>query len=400
MRLRRTQLVVAVAAAGFLAAACGGGGNSRVVAATPGTGATTAKTSVSASPKASSPAPSGSATPTPMASHGPGEGALRVLAISGYAEWGGTDPTVNWVKPFEEQTGCKVSLSFYDPGLEATPGGASLGPFDVVSATPEIAGRLIDEGTVAPINTALVEGYEKIPTHLRELPAYTEDDQVYGVPYLWGVDEVLYDATKGRPKDEGALFTGKGPVLLRDDPLTIADAALVLKRRGADIKDPFDLTPSQLDKAVDLITSNKSGERTFWRDPIDVVEGFASGSARLAQGTPYHLDVLKSGNKPVEALDGRPLTGWSDSWMVAAGAAHPSCAYQWLEWTASAQAQGPAAAWTGLAPANPAACTGDAKRVCVDYHVGDPAAFKGVYFAARPGDYPQWAERWTQIAHG
>jgi putative spermidine/putrescine transport system substrate-binding protein len=400
VRLRRTQLVVAAAAAGFLAVACGGNGEVRTADATPRTGAAAATTPVTAPATTSSPTPNGSVTPTPMASTGPGEGTVRVLAISGYVEWGGTDPMVNWVAPFESQTGCKVSLSFYDPGLEAKPGGATLAPFDVVSATPEIAGRLIDEGKVAPLNTDLVEDYEKIPAHLRKLPAFTKDDQVYGVPYLWGVDEVLYDSTKTRPKDAGALFTDKGPVLLRDDPLTIADAALVLKRRGADIKDPFDLTPSQLDAAVDLLTSNKSGDRTFWHDPIDVVEGFASGSARLAQGTPYHLDVLKSGHKPVKALGGRPLTGWADSWMVAAAAAHPSCAYQWLGWTASAEAQEPAAAWNGLAPANPAACTGDAKRVCADYHVGDPAVFKGVYFAVRPADYAQWAERWSQVAHG
>jgi len=398
VRLRRTQLVVATAAMGFLAVACGGNGSPRAAEATPGTGAAAATTPVTAPATTSSATPSGSATPTAMASAGPGEGALRVLAISGYVEWGGTDPSVNWVAPFETKTGCKVSLSFYDPGLEAKPGGAPLGPFDVVSATPEIAGRLIGEGKVTPLNTALVKDYAKIPAHLRELPAYAKDDQVYGVPYLWGFDEVLYDTTKTRPKDAGALFTDKGPVLLRDDPMTIADAALALKRRG--VKDPFDLTPSQLDAAVALLTSNKSGDRAFWRDPIDVVEGFASGSARLAQGTPYHLDVLKSGHKPVKALDRRPLTGWVDSWMVAAAAAHPSCAYQWLAWTASAQAQGPAAAWTGLAPANPAACTGDAKRVCTDYHVGDPAAFKGVYFAVRPDDYAQWAERWSQIAHG
>ena len=41
---------------------------------------------------------------------GTGEGAINILAWAGYAEDGTTDPTVNWVTPFEEQTGCKAKI--------------------------------------------------------------------------------------------------------------------------------------------------------------------------------------------------------------------------------------------------------------------------------------------------
>jgi putative spermidine/putrescine transport system substrate-binding protein len=390
--------VVTVTAAGFLAVACGGNGQTGAAEALPATSGATPSPSAPSSAQSSvqTPVPSGSATPAPIALTGPGEGSVRVLALNGYAEWGGTDPTVNWVTPFQDETGCKVSLTFYDPGQEDKPGGVSLGTFDAVSATPEIAGRLIDEGKVAPLNTALIKGYSKLSSRLRELPAITKDDQVFGVPYLWGVNEVLYDTTKVGPANAGAIYGDKGPVLLRDSPMSIADAALALGGRGTKVKDPFDLTPDQLDAAMKLIGAQQPGKREFWTDPIQVVQALASGSARLAQGTPYHLDVLQSGGKPVEALDRRPLTAWADSWMVSATAAHPSCAYQWLEWTASAKVQEQASAWTGLAPADPGACTGEAQRVCADYHVGTSQAFKGLYFAVRPADYAQWAERWTQ----
>ncbi|GII55209.1 spermidine/putrescine ABC transporter substrate-binding protein [Planotetraspora thailandica] len=384
-----------MAAAGFLAVACGGTGQSDTAEAAP---ATSAATPSSSSPPASAPAPtptpSGSATPSALASTGPGEGSVRVLALNGYAEWGSTDPTVNWVTPFQDATGCKVSLTFYDPRQEAKPGGVSLGTSDVVSATPEIAGRLIDEGKAAPLNTALIKGYGKLSSRLRGLPAITRNDQVYGVPYLWGVNEVLYDTTKVTPANAGAIYRDKGPVLLKDSPMSIADAALALG--DEDVKNPFDLTPGQLDAAMKLVGSERPGTRDFWTDPIEVVQALASDSARLAQGTPYHLDVLQRGRKPVEALDRRPLTAWADSWMVSKTAAHPSCAYRWLEWTASAKVQGQASAWTGLAPADPGACTGDARRVCADYHVGTAQAFKNLYFAVRPAAYAQWAQRWTQ----
>ncbi|MEV4458804.1 extracellular solute-binding protein [Microbispora sp. NPDC049633] len=395
--MRRTHLVVTVAAAGLLAAACGGGPAPETEVATPGTSAAAATASRSTGPGPSSAGP----TPTPAASLGPGEGTLSVVAIDGYAEWGGVDPKVKWVGTFEKETGCKVSLRYYDPRQEEKPGDFPPSSFDVISATPEVGGRLMNEGRAAPLNTALLQGYDKIPKRLRTLPSVTRDERVYGVPYVWATNEVLYDARKVSPDGPESLFEDKGPVLLRDRPLALADAALVLKARGgdagADIKDPFDLTDDQLDAAAGLVTSDEDGRRVFWRDPVEVVQAFATGSARLAQGTPYHLDVLRRGHKPVRALTDRPVTGWADAWMMSAQAAHPSCAYKWLDFTMSADVQRKVSVWTGLAPANPAACTGAARRICLDYRVGTSRAFRGVYFAVRPETYDKWVERWSRV---
>ncbi len=340
-------------------------------------------------------------TPTPVASTGPGEGVVDVLAPPGYVEWGGTDPKVNWVTPFQAKTGCKVNLRTYDPAATAA-GARPLDPgsFDVVAAPPEVAGKLVDEGGVAPLNTSLISAYHDIPKQLRRLQ--TRKGDAYGVPYLWGINEALYDSSKEGPKTAAALYGGTGKVMLKDSPLTIADAALVLKRRGAGIEDPFQLTPSQLDDAIGLLSRGRSDERVYWRDPIEVVQGLASGSVRLAQGTPYHRDVLSLAGRSVEAAGG-PVTGWADMWMVSSSAAHPSCAYEWLDWTGSTKVQKEAAEWVGLAPANKEACTGRAGRICSDY-----ASFEDVYFASRPskncggGDkecapYGQWVERWKRL---
>ncbi|MEV4300533.1 extracellular solute-binding protein [Microbispora rosea] len=396
--MRRTHLVATVAAAGLLAAACGGGPAPATEVATPGAVAAAATTAAGPSP--SSPSSSGP-TPTPLASVGRGEGTVSVVAIDGYAEWGGVDPKVKWVGTFEKETGCKVSLRYYDPRQEERPGDFPPSSFDVISATPEVGGRLMDEGKAAPLNTGLLDGYDKIPKRLRTLPSVTRDEQVYGVPYVWATNEILYDAGKVSPDGPESLFTDKGPVMLRDRPLSLADAALVLKAQGTDvgedIKDPFDLTDAQLDAAAELFTSGDDGRRVFWRDPVEVVQGFATGSVRLAQATPYHLDVLRRGHKQVTALTDRPVTGWADAWMMSAQAPHPSCAYKWLDFTMSADVQRKVSDWTGLAPANPEGCTGAARRICADYRVGTSQAFRGVYFAVRPKDYDKWVERWSRV---
>ena len=41
---------------------------------------------------------------------GKGEGKLNLVAWAGYVEDGSTDPAVDWVTPFEKQTGCQVSV--------------------------------------------------------------------------------------------------------------------------------------------------------------------------------------------------------------------------------------------------------------------------------------------------
>ncbi|TQS12207.1 extracellular solute-binding protein [Microbispora hainanensis] len=385
-----------VAAVGLLAAACAGRPAPATKVATPGTSAAAGE----AGPSASSPSSSG-ATPTPLASVGRGEGTLSVVAIDGYAEWGGVDPKVKWVGTFEKETGCKVSLRYYDPRAAERPGDFPPSSFDVISVTPEVGGRLMDEGKAAPLNTGLLHGYDEIPKRLRTLPSVTRGGHVYGVPYVWATNEILYDTGKAGPDGPESLFTDKGPVMFRDRPLSLADAALVLKAQGtdvgADIKDPFDLTDAQLDAAAELFTSDEDGEHTFWRDPVEVVQGFATGSVRLAQATPYHLDVLRRGHKPVRALTDRPVTGWADSWMMSSQAPHPSCAYKWLDFTTSPDVQRRVSSWMGLAPANPKGCTGAARRICADYRVGTAQAFRGVYFAVRPKAYDKWVERWSRV---
>ena len=50
---------------------------------------------------------------------GAGEGAGHMLAWPGYAEDGSNDPKVDWVTPFEKQTGCKVDVKTFGTSDEA-----------------------------------------------------------------------------------------------------------------------------------------------------------------------------------------------------------------------------------------------------------------------------------------
>ena len=60
------------------------------------------------------PRPHRAARPTPVRS-ATARAQVNILAWPGYAEDGSTDPTVDWVTPFEKATGCKVNVKTSAP---------------------------------------------------------------------------------------------------------------------------------------------------------------------------------------------------------------------------------------------------------------------------------------------
>ncbi|MEU8385609.1 extracellular solute-binding protein, partial [Streptosporangium sp. NPDC048865] len=306
----------------------------------------------------------------------------------------------------ERATGCVVKLDRVRTSEEMAARFAA-GSYDAVSPAPDLAGRLVAQGKVAPLDTALVTGYKHIPKRLRELPGLRAGGKVYGVPYLWGVNRVVYEGD--RPKGPSALY-GVSPAAIRNSPMSIADAALALAgtRPELEIEDPFQLTPAQLDAAVELLAEGDGPGRVYWDDSLELVRALSAGPVRIAQALPYHLDLFQRAGRPTKALAGVPMTGWVDSWMLAARPASPNCAYRWLNWMTSSAAQRPAAAWTGLAPANPEACGGPARRMCEIHHVRDDRWLRDVRFASSPTrdcggrggectDHTEWVERWKRL---
>src|SRR3712207_5342602 len=47
------------------------------------------------------------------------EGEVNILAWPGYAEDGSTDKSVDWVTPFEKETGCEANVKYFGTSDEA-----------------------------------------------------------------------------------------------------------------------------------------------------------------------------------------------------------------------------------------------------------------------------------------
>jgi len=90
----------------------------------------------------------------PLSALGNGEGQLNLIAWAGYAENGSNDKSVDWVTPFEQQTGCKVNVKLGNTSDEMVQLMRS-GQYDGVSASGDATLRLIYAGDVAPVNGVL-----------------------------------------------------------------------------------------------------------------------------------------------------------------------------------------------------------------------------------------------------
>jgi putative spermidine/putrescine transport system substrate-binding protein len=162
--------------------------------------------------------------------------------------------------------------------------------------------------------------------------------------------------------DEMTLPDGesnKGRVQAFDGPIYIADAALYLKAHQPElgIEDPYALTQEQFDAAVALLNQQRELVGRYWHDAFVQIDDFTNEGVAASGSWPFQVNLLKANGVPIESvIPEEGATGWADTTMLHSDAAHPNCAYLWLNHSIDPKVQGDLAAWFGSVPAVPAAC--------------------------------------------
>ncbi|TFD09428.1 ABC transporter substrate-binding protein [Cryobacterium sp. TMT1-66-1] len=361
----------------------------------------------------------GTAAPTEaQAELGEMEGSVSLLAWPGYVEDGSNDPTVDWVSAFEEKTGCTVTSKTYGTSDEAF-SLMKTGDYDVVAASGDASLRLVAAGDVAPVNTDLIPNYAGIFDFLKMQSWNSVDGVSYGIPHGYGANLLMYntEVVTPAPTSWNVVFDKssdyKGAVTAYDSPISIADAAVYLMAHQPElgIKNPYALDETQLAASVELFKNQRINVGEYWSDYLKEVQAFETGDTVVGTTWQVIRNSLAEGTPAEVVLPEEGATGWSDTWMIAAGAKSPNCAYAWLDYIASPEANAQATEYFGEAPSNAGACDFTVNpNHCASYHAGDADYAAQIWYWSTPiaecldgrtdvqcTDYSDWTTAWQEI---
>ncbi|MDR7085425.1 putative spermidine/putrescine transport system substrate-binding protein [Aeromicrobium panaciterrae] len=350
---------------------------------------------------------------------GKNESKVSILAWPGYVEDGSNDPKVDWVTAFEDETGCQVTSKSYGTSDEAF-NLAKTGDYDVVVASGDLTARMVASKEAVEVNTDLIPNYEGVYDFLKDKDWNTFDGKHYGVPHGYGANLLMYneDEVKPAPTSWSAVFDPteaakyKGKVTAYDSPIYIADAALYLMKHQPELKieNPYALDEDQFKATIDLLKEQRKNVGEYWSDYLKEISAFETGDSVI--GTTWQViasSVAKSKVKAILPEEGS--TGWSDTWMISSHAKSPNCAYAWLNYIESPEANAQATEYFGEAPNNPGACDfASDKSFCETYNAGDEEFAKQLWYWQTPiaecvdgradvtcMDYSEWTKAWTEI---
>src|SRR5437879_4332919 len=323
---------------------------------------------------------------------------LNLLVWEGYA-----DPS--FVKGFEEQCKCKVSASYMGSSdeLVAKLRGGSASNYDVISPSSDVATMIATTGLAMPLDLTQIPAYAHLMPALTSLPVVKSRGNVYGVPFQWGPNPLLYDTTAFPivPDTWNILWDPKlrGEVSVWDDLSTVYMAAQVL---GYDKPDPsalYNLNDEQLAKVKQKLIELKPNIRKMWATGGELTNLFQNHEVVAAMGWPLMTNQLRKLNFPIgEIIPRESTTGWIDHLMITAASEHKELAHAFLEYMIQARTQELVTEVTGYVPANPLAAQQMSLEEKKNLHLDDPDAYMArIFFWRHVPRRGKYNEIWNEV---
>ncbi len=323
---------------------------------------------------------------------------LNLLVWEGYA-----DPS--FVRGFEEQYHCKVSASYMGSSdeLVAKLRGGSAGNYDVISPSSDVATSIASAGLAAPLDLTKIPAYSQLSPQLTSLPLVRVNGQVYGVPFMWGPDPMIYDFTVfPQPPESWNIFWDpkyRGKISVWDDLSTVYMAAQIL---GYDKPEPaqlYNLTDQQLEAVKKKLLELKPNIRKMWSTGGELTNLFQNHEVVAAMGWPLMTNQLRKINFPVgEIIPKENTTGWIDHLMITSGSENKELAYKFLEYMVEAQTQKKVTDVTGYTPANPQAALHMTPEERKNLHLDDVDNYqKHIYFWQNVSRRAKYNEIWNEV---
>ncbi len=323
---------------------------------------------------------------------------LSLLVWEGYA-----DPS--FVHDFEISHHCKVVASYMGSSdeLVAKLRGGSAANYDVISPSSDVAASIVKAGLAAPLDLSKIPSYLQLSVRLRDSSLVKANNQVFGVPFMWGPNPLLFDSSAfPQPPDSWmVLWDPKygGKVSLWDELSSVYMAAQIL---GYDKPDPaqlYNLSDAQLEAVKKKLLELKPNVRKFWSTGGELTNLFQNHEIVLAMGWPLNTAQLRKLNFPIgETIPKENTTGWIDHLMITAASKNKDLASEFLAYMAEAKTQKLVSDVTHYTPANPDAAaylSGDEKK---SLHLDDPNTYMmHIYFWQDVPRRARYNEIWNEV---
>ena len=323
---------------------------------------------------------------------------LSLLVWEGYA-----DPS--YVRAFEEAHNCKISASYMGSSdeLVAKLRGGSASNYDVISPSSDVATMIATSGLAAALDLSKLPTYPQLSERLRSMPLVRVNGNMYGVPFTWGPNPLLYDTSYfAKPPDSWSVLWDpklKGKISAWDELSTIYMAAQAL---GYDKPDPnhlYNLSDGELENVRKKLLELKPNIRKFWSTGGELTNLFENHEVVAAMGWPLMTNQLRKAGFPIaETIPKENTTGWIDHLMITAASDHKELATEFLEYMIEPKTQKMVTDVTGYDPANPRAAdsmTDDQKK---SLHLDDVDEYmKRIYFWQQVPRRDKYNEIWNEV---
>jgi putative spermidine/putrescine transport system substrate-binding protein/spermidine/putrescine transport system substrate-binding protein len=276
--------------------------------------------------------------------------------------WEGYTDTL-FAKPFEDACGVKVNATYMgssdDLVAKLRAGGAET--IDLISPSSDAVTAIIDAGLAQPLDLKRIPSYGDLMQSFRDLRVARKDSVVYGLPWAFGPNPLIYDTTKVKPapKSWKELWDKKykGKLSLQDDIATLYMVAQTLGLDDpADKSKLYNLSDDDLAKVKAEMLKLVPNVRKYWVTAGDMTQLFQSGEILAGEGWPLMTNQLRAAGFPAgEIIPDEGTTAWADHWVLTKGARNLDAAYAWLEYAAQPFTQKLMSDVTAYNVANPAA---------------------------------------------
>jgi spermidine/putrescine transport system substrate-binding protein len=276
--------------------------------------------------------------------------------------WEGYTDTL-FAKPFEEQCGVKLNSTYMGTSDELVSklraGGSET--IDLISPSSDAVTQIITVGLAAPLDLTRIPSYMDLMASFRTLSLAHRGDSVFGVPWAFGPNPLVYDTTvvKPAPTSWSILYDPKyrGKISMQDDISTLWMVAQLMGMDDpADRSHLYSLSDDDLNKVHARALALRPQIRKYWATAGDMTQLFKSHEIVMGEGWPLMVAQLQAEGFPAgQVIPKEGTTAWADHWVMTRGAKNLRAAYAWLEYTAQPFTQKLLADVTAYYVANPGA---------------------------------------------